>query len=158
MEKLTHVDREGKAHMVDVSRKTSTLREAVARATLTVSASLLRLIQEKALPKGDVLTVSRIAGIQAAKKTAELIPMCHPLPLSHIHVAIEITGNTIHITSTVKTLAQTGVEMEALTAVSISALTFYDMCKSYDKGLVISDVQLLKKSGGKSGIWKREQA
>ena len=142
--------------MVDVSVKKETLREAKASATLFASPELIRLIQKKALPKGDVLSVAKVAGIQAAKQTHELIPMCHPLRLSHIQIDIALDGDSIRISSTVRASDRTGVEMEALTAVTVAALTLYDMCKSFEKGIIISDVMLLKKSGGRSGTWKRE--
>jgi len=142
--------------MVDVSTKKPTLREAKASATVFATPELLRLIEKKAIPKGDVLSVAKIAGIQAAKKTHELIPMCHPLRLSHIEVDITLHENSIRIISTVKALDRTGVEMEALTAVTVAALTIYDMCKSFEKGMLISEVMLLRKSGGRSGTWKRE--
>ena len=157
MKTLTHLNRSGEAKMVDVSAKKPTLREAKASATVFASSGLIRLIEEKALPKGDVLSVAKVAGIQAAKKTYELIPMCHPLRLSHIAIEVTLKGDSIEVLSTVKTLDRTGVEMEALTAAAVTALTIYDMCKSFEKGIVISDVMLLKKSGGKSGVWKRER-
>lgn len=153
---LTHLDQKGRVRMVDVSHKKPTLREAKAAATVFASPELLRLVKEKALPKGDVLSVAKIAGIQAAKRTHELIPMCHPLHLSHIDVVVSLRKNCIVVTASVKALDQTGVEMEALTAVSVAALTIYDMCKSFEKGMIISEVMLLEKSGGKSGTWKRE--
>ena len=156
MKQLSHIDSSGRAKMVDVSAKKETLREAKACATLFAHPDLIRLIKERALPKGDVLSVARIAGIQAAKRTHELIPMCHPLQLSHVGIDIGVGEEAIRINSTVRALDRTGVEMEALTAVTVAALTIYDMCKSFEKGMVISDVMLLKKSGGKSGTWKRE--
>ncbi|MBI4437084.1 MAG: cyclic pyranopterin monophosphate synthase MoaC [Candidatus Omnitrophica bacterium] len=156
METLTHFNRKGEAKMVDVSGKKPTLREAKASATVFASPNLIHLIEKKALPKGDVLSVAKVAGIQAAKKTHELIPMCHPLQLNHIEVDVTLHKDSIRIISTVKALDRTGVEMEALTAVAIASLTIYDMCKSFEKGITISDVMLLKKSGGKSGAWKRE--
>lgn len=157
MKSLTHLNRKGEARMVDVSQKKASLREAKASATLFASPELICLVKEKALPKGDVLSVAKIAGIQAAKKTPELIPMCHPLRIRHVDVDISLKENRIEIFSTVKALDQTGVEMEALVAASVAALTIYDMCKSFEKGLIISDVMLLKKSGGKSGVWKRKK-
>ena len=153
---LTHLDGSGEARMVDVSAKKETLREAKACATVFAHPDLIRLIKERALPKGDVLSVAKVAGIQAAKKTHELIPMCHPLHLSHIDIEMTLDEGSIRITSTVRALDRTGVEMEALTAVTVAALTIYDMCKSVEKGMVISDVMLLKKSGGKSGTWERK--
>ncbi|PYS30899.1 MAG: cyclic pyranopterin monophosphate synthase MoaC [Acidobacteria bacterium] len=142
--------------MVDVSGKVETLRVARAEAFVEMSASTVKLLREKAMPKGDPLEVARIAGIQAGKKTSELIPLCHPLPLSHLDVSIEITESGAHIESTARTKAETGVEMEALTAASVAALTLYDMCKAVEKGISIGPVRLLEKSGGKSGHWVRK--
>jgi len=153
---LTHLDSEGHARMVDVSGKVETLRVARAEAFVEMSASTVKLLREKAMPKGDPLEVARIAGIQAGKKTSELIPLCHPLPLSHLDVSIEITESGAHIESTARTKAETGVEMEALTAASVAALTLYDMCKAVEKGISIGPVRLLEKSGGKSGHWVRK--
>ena len=152
---LTHLDSEGRARMVDVSGKVETIRVARAEAFVEMSASTVKLLREKAMPKGDPLEVARIAGIQAGKKTSELIPLCHPLPLSHLDVSIEITESGAHIESTARTKAETGVEMEALTAASVAALTLYDMCKAVEKGISIGPVRLLEKSGGKSGHWVR---
>jgi len=156
MKPLTHISRSGEARMVDISTKKPTLREAKACATLFASPKLIHLIEKRALPKGDVLSIAKVAGIQAAKKTHELIPMCHPLHLSHIGIDISLQKNCITVTATVKALDQTGVEMETLTAVTVAALTIYDMCKSFEKGMIISEVMLLEKSGGKSGRWRRE--
>ena len=142
--------------MVDVSSKVETIRVARAEAFVEMSASTVKLLREKAMPKGDPLEVARIAGIQAGKKTSELIPLCHPLPLSHLDVSIEITESGAHIESTARTKAETGVEMEALTAASVAALTLYDMCKAVEKGISIGPVRLLEKSGGKSGHWVRK--
>ena len=153
---LTHLDSEGHARMVDVSGKVETLRVARAEAFVEMSASTVKLLREKAMPKGDPLEVARIAGIQAGKKTSELIPLCHPLPLSHLDVSIEITESGAHIESTARTKAETGVEMEALTAASVAALTLYGMCKAVEKGITIGPVRLLEKSGGKSGHWVRK--
>ena len=153
---LTHLDSEGRARMVDVSSKAETIRVARAEAFVEMSASTVKLLREKAMPKGDPLEVARIAGIQAGKKTSELIPLCHPLPLSHLDVSIEITESGAHIESTARTKAETGVEMEALTAASVAALTLYDMCKAVEKGISIGPVRLLEKSGGKSGHWVRK--
>ena len=153
---LTHLDSEGRARMVDVSGKVETIRVARAEAFVEMSASTVKLLREKAMPKGDPLEVARIAGIQAGKKTSELIPLCHPLPLSHLDVSIEITESGAHIESTARTKAETGVEMEALTAASVAALTVYDMCKAVEKGISIGPVRLLEKSGGKSGHWVRK--
>ncbi|WP_020682625.1 cyclic pyranopterin monophosphate synthase MoaC [Marinobacterium rhizophilum] len=159
MSKLTHLDDQGHAHMVDVSAKDVTYREAVARADIEMLPETLRLIIEGGHKKGDVLAVARIAGIQAAKRTWELIPLCHPLMLSK--VAVELVPvpeqNRIEITATCKLAGQTGVEMEALTAASVAALTLYDMCKAVDRGMVISGVRVMEKKGGKSGHWKVEE-
>lgn len=151
--KLTHLDEKGKARMVDVSEKELTEREAVAVGRVRVSPETLNLIKEGNIPKGDVLGVSRLAGVMAAKKTYELIPLCHPLKITHIDVEISLNfeESAVEIKSTVKAVDRTGVEMEALTAVIISALTIYDMCKAVDKRMIIEGVHLQKKSGGRSG-------
>jgi cyclic pyranopterin phosphate synthase len=156
MSKLTHFNARGEAHMVDVGDKPATHRVAIAGGHITMLPETLALIIDGGHKKGDVLGIARIAGIMAAKKTAELIPLCHPLPLSHIEIELIPEQNHHSITCRVRaeTTAQTGVEMEALTAVQICLLTIYDMCKSLDRGMVISAVQLLEKSGGKSGSWK----
>jgi len=157
MEKLTHLDEKGRARMVDVGHKAETRREAVARGKVTMQPRTLALIQEGGLPKGDVLAVAQVAGILAAKKTHELIPMCHPLLLTHVGLSFEPqppdeTGRaSIHIEATVRLEGRTGVEMEALTAVSVAALTIYDMCKAVDRAMRIEAVRLVKKTGGKSG-------
>ncbi len=151
--KLSHYDDVGRARMVDVSAKPSSEREAEASAFVAMSPDVLRALP--ANPKGDPLQVARLAGIMAAKRTADLIPMCHPLPLSHVDVGIRLCENGVAITSTVKTTAVTGVEMEALVAVSIAALTIYDMCKALDKAIEIREVVLQRKSGGKSGNYAR---
>ncbi len=154
--KLTHIDEKGASRMVDVSSKEVTERVAVAHARVAMKPETFKLIMDKKIAKGDVLGVARVAGIMAAKKTSELIPMCHPLNINSIK--IDYTDNTqdsIEITSEVKVFAKTGVEMEALTAVSVCALTIYDMCKSADRSMNISDIYLLKKSGGKSGIFMK---
>ena len=150
---LSHYDASGRAAMVDVSDKTPSLREAEASAFVAMSRKVLKALPEN--PKGDPLEVARIAGIQAAKRTAELIPMCHPLPLSKVDVSCEVKRNGVAIRSFVRTTAVTGVEMEALVAVSVAALTVYDMCKALDKGIEIRDLQLERKSGGKSGEYRR---
>jgi cyclic pyranopterin phosphate synthase len=157
MSKLTHFDPRGRARMVDVSGKPETLREAVARGSVSMRKTTLKLIQGGKVSKGDVLGVARVAGIMAAKKTPEIIPMCHPLNISSIDVSFEYDekGNRIHIESRVRLKGRTGVEMEALTAVAAAALTIYDMCKSVDREMIISDVLLLEKRGGKSGTFKR---
>lgn len=152
-EKLTHIDEKGRVKMVDVTDKAVTKRVAVAEGTMSLQPETLRLILEKGIPKGDVFAASRIAGITAAKKTGGLIPLCHPLPITHADVdfrADETTG-TIHIRATASIEAKTGVEMEALTAVAVAALTIYDMCKAVDKTMIISDIRLIEKKGGKSG-------
>ena len=151
--KLSHYDRAGRARMVDVSSKTATRREAKASAFVAMSPAVLAALPRN--PKGDPLEVARIAGIMAAKRTAELIPMCHPLPLALVDVDLRLCENGVAITSNVATTAETGVEMEALVAASVSALTVYDMCKAVDKGIEIRQVVLERKSGGKSGDYQR---
>jgi cyclic pyranopterin monophosphate synthase len=153
---LTHVDKEGRARMVDVTGKSETVRVARAEALVEMSGETVKLLREHRLPKGDALEVARIAGIQAGKKTSDLIPLCHPLPLTHLDVSIEVTDAGARIESTARTKAETGVEMEAMTAASVAALTLYDMCKAVDKGISIGPVRLLEKSGGKSGHWIRK--
>lgn len=157
--KLTHLDAEGHAHMVDVSAKAETQREAIARGTVYMSAQTLQMIVAGTAPKGDVLAVARIAGIMGAKRAADLIPLCHPLLLTHIAVELRADYDTpaIHIEAIVRTTGKTGVEMEALTAVSAAALTIYDMCKAIDRGMRISDVRLAQKRGGRSGEYILEQ-
>jgi cyclic pyranopterin phosphate synthase len=154
---LTHLDESGRARMVDVGDKPSTERRAVARAVVKVSPDTAQKVLAGDAPKGDVLGVARIAGIQAAKRTAELIPLCHPLPLSFVGVdaSVDADGGEITVTSEARTTGQTGVEMEALTAASVAALTVYDMVKGIERGAEIASVQLLEKSGGKSGEWRR---
>ncbi len=151
--RLSHLDEHGNAAMVDISAKDETRREAIARAALHMQPATLRLILEGALPKGDVLAVARVAGILAAKRTPELIPLCHALLITH--VAIEFTpdeaASALHLEALVRTRGQTGVEMEALTAVSVAALTVYDMCKAVDQGMRITDIRLAQKHGGRSG-------
>jgi cyclic pyranopterin monophosphate synthase len=153
MSKLTHLDDAGHAHMVDVSAKASTVREAVAAGRITMSPAALAAVRDGTAKKGDVLATARIAGIMAAKRTSELIPLCHPLMLSKVAVDFVIEDNGISATATARLTGQTGVEMEALTAVSVALLTLYDMVKSLDKNMIISDIHLLSKSGGKSGDW-----
>jgi len=153
--RLSHYDSAGHARMVDVSGKASTKREAEATGFVALSPQVLRSLPQN--PKGDPLEVARIAGIMAAKRTSELIPMCHPLPLSHVDVDVRLCENGLAITSKVATTAETGVEMEALTAVSVAALTVYDMLKAADKGIEIRDIMLLRKSGGKSGEYRRRE-
>ena len=152
---LTHVDTEGRARMVDVSAKDETLRVARAEAFVEMSKATVQLLRENGLPKGNAIEVARIAGIQGGKKTAELIPLCHPLPLTHLDVSIDVTDSGARIETVARTKAETGVEMEALTAAAVAALTLYDMCKAAEKGISIGPVRLLEKSGGKSGTWKR---
>lgn len=154
---LTHLDSRGHAHMVDVTDKANTSREAVAEALVRMRPETLRLIQEGGHPKGDVFAVARIAGIMAAKKTHELIPLCHPLLLTGIKVELEAEGeDRVRITARCKLAGQTGVEMEALTAASVAALTLYDMCKAVDRGMLIEQVRLLEKQGGKSGHYRAD--
>jgi cyclic pyranopterin phosphate synthase len=148
MKRLTHIDAEGEARMVDVSEKPISKREAVARGEIRISSETLALIETQKVAKGNVLAIARLAGIMAAKRTGDLIPLCHPLPLSHCEVDFEIpvSRDRIVITAAARITAQTGVEMEALTAVSVAALTVYDMCKAVDKDMTISEVRLLKKT------------
>jgi cyclic pyranopterin phosphate synthase len=153
-EKLSHYDEAGRAHMVDVSAKAATRREAVARAFVELNEAVLAALPEN--PKGNPLEVARFAGIQAAKKTSDLIPMCHPLALSFVDVEARVVAGGVEILATAATVAGTGVEMEAMTAASIAALTVYDMTKALDKGIRIRAVELVRKSGGKSGEWRRE--
>lgn len=151
--RLSHIDRSGRARMVDVSAKKDTKREAVARGSIRMQPATLALIQSDGVAKGDVIATARLAGIMAAKRTHELIPLCHPLPLTHIDVDITIDKrqSALQIEATVRTTAKTGVEMEALTAVTVAALTVYDMCKAVDRAMRIDDVRLARKRGGKSG-------
>jgi cyclic pyranopterin phosphate synthase len=157
MKRLTHLDKEGRAKMVDISEKPLTQREAVAKGSVYMKPETLRLIEDKKVPKGDVLCVSRVAGIMAAKRTSEVIPMCHPLNITSVDIKLNLDSkkNKVDIEAYVKILGQTGVEMEALTAVSAAALTIYDMCKAVDKEMVISDIMLMEKRGGRSGVYKR---
>jgi cyclic pyranopterin monophosphate synthase len=153
--RLSHVDARGRIKMVDVGDKAVTAREAVARGTVSMSASARRLIRTGAIKKGDALQAARLAGIMAAKRTSELIPLCHPIALSYVGVEVVPTRSGYAIEARVRTSAQTGVEMEALTAVAVSALTLYDMVKAVDKSMVIGDICLLEKRGGKSGEYRR---
>jgi cyclic pyranopterin phosphate synthase len=153
MEKLSHYDADGSAHMVDVSAKAATRREAEATAFVVLSDAVLAALPQN--PKGNPLEVARFAGIQAAKRTADLIPMCHPLPLSFIDVSATVVAGGIEIRSTAATVAATGVEMEALTAAAVAALTIYDMCKAMDKSIAIREIVLVRKAGGKSGEYLR---
>jgi cyclic pyranopterin phosphate synthase len=159
MSKLTHFDHKGDAHMVDVAAKDITRRRAIASGQIHMQAPTLQLIQQGGNKKGDVLGVARIAGIMAAKKTSELIPLCHPLSLSHISIEFDLdeANQCIHCQATVETEAKTGVEMEALTAVQLALLTIYDMCKAVDRGMIMTNIGLVEKSGGKSGSWKRDE-
>ena len=154
---LSHVDRRGRVKMVDVGEKAVTTREAVARGTITMSAEALRLIRRRAVQKGDPLQTARIAGILAAKQTSSLIPLCHPLPLSNVQVDLIPRPRGYDIEARVRTTAQTGVEMEALTAVAIAALTVYDMVKAVDRTMVIGAMRLMFKSGGRSGTYRRSR-
>ena len=158
MSSFTHIDQKGRVTMVDVTDKDATLRTAVAQATISMNPETLHKIITQAVKKGNVLETARIAGIMSAKKTSELIPLCHPLNITHIAVDFfpDKAARSIRIEASVRTFGQTGVEMEALTAVSIASLTIYDMCKSYDRGMTISDIFLLEKSGGKSGKFGRK--
>ena len=157
MEEFTHIDKEGRVRMVDVTEKKPTLRVAVARGVVSMSSETYEKILSQSVKKGNVLETARIAGIMAAKRTSELIPMCHPLNITHIAIDFspDKAQNSIRIQAAVRAIDQTGVEMEALTAVSVAGLTIYDMCKSYDRAMTISDICLLEKSGGKSGLFIR---
>jgi len=152
---LSHVDAAGRVRMVDVGDKPVTAREAVARGSISMTGEALELIRAGRTAKGDPLQAARLAGIMAAKRTAELIPLCHPLPISHVRVELTPKGNGYEIEARVRTTAQTGVEMEALTAVAVAALTVYDMVKAVDKAMVIGDIRLMEKRGGWSGHWTR---
>ncbi len=156
MSDLTHLDGEGRAHMVDVSAKPATERRAVARGAIRLAPETIRLLREDALPKGEALAVARIAGIMAAKKTSELIPLCHPLPITNAKVAFDVQDERVEIEAEVSVVGPTGVEMEALTAVAVTALALYDMVKAVDRSAVITDIRLEVKSGGKSGEFRRE--
>ncbi len=156
MNKLTHIDEAGAARMVDVSDKAETAREATAKGRVTMRAETLALIAGGLAKKGDVLAVARLAGIMAAKRTAELIPLCHPLPISAVNVDLTLTETAVDIAATVRTTGRTGVEMEALTAVSVAALTVYDMVKAADRGMTIEAIRVVQKSGGKSGDFAQD--
>jgi cyclic pyranopterin monophosphate synthase len=158
MAKLTHIDKKGKASMVDVTAKEITMREAVAKGSVSMQQGTLKVVLANEIKKGDVLGVARIAGIMAAKRTGEMIPLCHPLNITAVDISFEPvrSKSCIDITATVRVSSQTGVEMEALTAVSVAALTIYDMCKAIDKGMIISGIRLMKKTGGKSGTYIRK--
>ncbi len=156
MSKLTHLDESGAAHMVDVGAKASTTREAVAEGRITMTPEALAAIRDGTAKKGDVLAVARVAGIMAAKKTSDLIPLCHPIALSSATVEFDFEDEGIRVTATARTSGQTGVEMEALTAASVALLTLYDMAKALDKGMIMSGIRLLAKSGGRSGDWRAQ--
>src|SRR5687768_3498950 len=153
MPDLTHLDEHGHARMVDVSGKVQSRRSAVAAGRIVMASEALAAIRSGEAPKGDVLAAARIAGIMAAKKTAELIPLCHPLPLDSVEVAFALAEDAVEVTATVALSGRTGVEMEAMTAACVALLTIYDMAKALDKGMVIENVRLLRKTGGKSGDW-----
>ena len=155
MDQLSHLDEHGRVQMVDTSSKTVTTRHAVASARVIMAPETIKALREQRTPKGDPLEAARLAGIMAAKRTADLIPLCHPLPLTHVDVKATIEDDGVHLETSASTNAQTGVEMEALVAASVAALTIYDMCKALDKGIVISDVRLESKTGGKSGDYRR---
>ncbi len=158
MSELSHFDATGASRMVDTTGKPDTAREARASAVVRMRADTLALIRDKALAKGDVFEVARLAGIMAAKRTSDLIPLCHPLPITGVTIDFAATDDALRIEARVKVVAKTGVEMEALTAVSVAALTVYDMCKSVDRGMSIERVRLEEKSGGKSGQYVRDDA
>ena len=153
--KLTHFDDAGAAHMVDVSAKAETERVGIASGTITMLPATARAVKAGQIGKGDVLGVARLAGIQAAKRTADWIPLCHPLRLTGVDVGLRVGGTTVKIIATVRAFDRSGVEMEALAAVSAAALTVYDMCKAIDRGMVIGEIRLDEKRGGKSGTWRR---
>jgi len=154
MSNLTHLDKDGSAHMVDVSTKAVTAREAVASGHIAMSEDAAAAITQGLVKKGDVLAVARVAGIMAAKRTAELVPLCHPIALTSVSIAFDLEAAGVTVTATARTAGQTGVEMEALTATSVALLTIYDMAKALDKAMVIGNVRLIAKSGGKSGDWR----
>lgn len=156
MSKLTHLDDAGAAHMVDVGAKATTSREAVAEGRISMTADALSAIRDGTAKKGDVLAVARVAGIMAAKKTSDLIPLCHPIALSSATVDFDFEDKGLRVTATARTSGQTGVEMEALTAASVALLTLYDMAKALDKGMIMSGIRLLSKSGGRSGDWRAQ--
>jgi len=157
MSAFTHLDKHGNASMVDVSHKPIQQREAIARGEIRLQPDTIKKIQSNEIAKGNVLATARLAGIMAAKKTGDLIPLCHPLSLSHCEVNFELAADHIMITATARIAAQTGVEMEALTAVSVAALTIYDMCKAVDREMTIGEIKLIEKSGGKSGTFIRSK-
>jgi cyclic pyranopterin phosphate synthase len=156
MKQFSHIDDQGRVAMVDTSAKDITARRAVASARIVMSQDTLLALKDHRTPKGDPLETARIAGIMAAKRTAELIPLCHPLPITHVDIKAKLEADGVSLTAEVATNAQTGVEMEALTAVSVAALTVYDMCKALEKGMTITDIRLERKEGGKSGDYRRQ--
>jgi cyclic pyranopterin phosphate synthase len=156
MKPFSHIDDQGRVAMVDTSAKNITTRRAIASARVVMSQDTLLALRDHRTPKGDPLETARIAGIMAAKHTAELIPLCHPLPITHVDIKAELKEHGVSLTAEVATNAQTGVEMEALTAVSVAALTVYDMCKALEKGMTITDIRLESKEGGKSGGYRRK--
>jgi len=153
--RLTHIDEQGAARMVDVSGKAETAREATASARVLVSAEVLGLLRGQGVPKGDALGVARVAGIMAAKRTSDLVPLCHPVAIDGVSVDLEVADDAVHIRATVRTTDRTGVEMEALTAASVAALALYDMVKAVDRAAVITEVRVEAKSGGRGGDWER---
>ena len=154
MAKMTHLNSLGEAHMVDISSKSDMARSAIAEAKMELTDAIVMAVNDDSLPKGDLFATARIAGIQAAKKCSDLIPLCHPLPLSKVSIDINLHENMLSIIALCKTTGKTGVEMEALTAASVAALTVYDMCKGIDKGMIIRETKLVEKTGGKSGVWR----
>src|SRR5918997_197560 len=157
MKKLSHLDEQGRVAMVDTSAKPVTARRAVASARVLMSPEAVAAVRARRTPKGDPVETARLAGIMAAKRTSELIPLCHPLALTHVDVRAEVTDEGVSIEAEAATTAQTGVEMEALTAAAVAALTVYDMCKAVDKGMTVTDIRLEEKTGGKSGAWRRAE-
>ena len=153
--RLTHVDEHGSARMVDVAEKAVTVRTATARGVVRVSPTVIELLVEGGLPKGDALAVARIAGIAAAKRTADLVPLCHPIAIHGVNVDLEVGDGEVRITATVRTADRTGVEMEALTSVAVAGLALIDMVKAVDRGATLSEVQVVEKSGGRAGTWRR---
>lgn len=156
MSELTHLDAQGAAHMVDVSAKAETPREATATGRITMSTDAATAIRKGAVKKGDVLAVARVAGIMAAKRTSDIIPLCHPIPITRVTLDLAVHDDSVAATATVATTGRTGVEMEALTAISAALLTIYDMAKALDRGMTIGEIRLLAKSGGRSGDWRGE--
>lgn len=156
MDELSHIDEKGNIQMVDVGQKEKTARKAVAQAIVRTTKAVIEAVKKGLVKKGEVLAVCKVAGIQAAKRTSDLIPLCHPLPIDIVTIEIELSENLATITASAKTTAKSGLEMEAMTAATVAALTFYDMCKAMDKAIIIESVQLLEKIGGKSGHYKRE--